>query len=528
MGLNAVQGGGFQVDPGTVFQASVQFLDTKGYVFNITSGVAGDLAATAGMAGDDSTAHSFASKYEPAATAIVNAIDKAGQGMAAISSRLLTMASNYLAVEDSIAAALTGNINTQSGLQQSSDQCEPTNAAATLPMVTGSKQVHEIPVIGKFWPQGDPDKLRHAAGVWANCASLIDDAQTNAGRHASTVVEECSGAAFDAFQAYAATIYTAHPHGGTTVANSLPLMENLSAACRTMHDTCQQYADAIDNCRDTLIGLATAAGVITTAGVLLTVFTLGGSDAAAAAADAGLAADAAAAADALATAEADAAAATAVAEAEAVVSQLAAKLAVTAGLATAAAATSTVTVDAATPTNLAAVTPPVTPSGNLISAPVAPPVPPPYPLYTPSQQAAAAAWAAGLPDRGANYGTAADRAYQVRVAGSPERQVPGANGETVWADGYRPADGALIDAKNVRKMGCSPRTLQGLQEDNFMSNIFLGKDSDEFSRYQAAIDNPANHAQYLEVDTPDPATVGYWQYILAAQHVTKSNVRVVP
>jgi hypothetical protein len=105
--------------------------------------------------------------------------------------------------------------------------------------------------------------------------------------------------------------------------------------------------------------------------------------------------------------------------------------------------------------------------------------------------------------------------------------MSGSTGETVWADGFRPTDGAIIDAKNVRKPGCSPRTLQGLQEGRFNTDLLLSKDDSELSRYQAAIDNPANHAQYLEVDTPDATTVGYWQYLLAKNHV-KSNVRVVP
>jgi hypothetical protein len=98
--------------------------------------------------------------------------------------------------------------------------------------------------------------------------------------------------------------------------------------------------------------------------------------------------------------------------------------------------------------------------------PVPPPVPPPFGLSTPQQQGAAAAWVAQQqPARAPAYGTPADRAYQVRVAGSPERFARGAApGTGVWADGYRPADGALIDAKNVHKRGCSPRTLDGLSE----------------------------------------------------------------
>ncbi|MEV7189951.1 restriction endonuclease fold toxin-2 domain-containing protein [Kitasatospora sp. NPDC093102] len=128
---------------------------------------------------------------------------------------------------------------------------------------------------------------------------------------------------------------------------------------------------------------------------------------------------------------------------------------------------------------------------------------------------AAKTWIEGLPERAPNDGTAEDGAHQVCTAGKPERRVQGADGKEVWADGFRPADGALIDAKNVRKTGCSPRSLKGLQEGDFRTGFMLGKDEDEPARYKGAIDNPANHAQYLEVDTPDPATVGYWQYLLA-------------
>ncbi|WP_159400339.1 hypothetical protein [Streptomyces sp. XY431] len=55
--------------------------------------MAGDLASTVGMTGDDSVAHGFARKYEPVARSVVKAIGTAGQGMATISSRLLTMGS---------------------------------------------------------------------------------------------------------------------------------------------------------------------------------------------------------------------------------------------------------------------------------------------------------------------------------------------------------------------------------------------------------------------------------------------------
>ncbi|MFD4907570.1 hypothetical protein [Kitasatospora purpeofusca] len=80
-----------------VFWASMKFMGSKDFVYSIAFGVSGDPASAAGMAGDDSVAHSFARKYEPAARSVVKAIGTAGHGMATISSRLLTMAANYLA-----------------------------------------------------------------------------------------------------------------------------------------------------------------------------------------------------------------------------------------------------------------------------------------------------------------------------------------------------------------------------------------------------------------------------------------------
>jgi Restriction endonuclease fold toxin 2 len=515
--------GGYTADVDTIFRSSVQFLDTKNFVHDIAEGVVGDLSVSAGMAGDDNTAHSFAAKYEPAAVTLVKTIGQAGQGMAAISSRLLTMAATYLQQEDAVAGALLGkNFDSASAFQQA-PECDSNEAYNSLPMVTGSKEVHEIPVIGRFWPQGSPDKLRATAQVWAKCASLIDDAQANAGRHTAPIKAHCSGEAFDRFFEYAATVYTASPQGGTAVGAGAPLLENVSAGCRLMHNMCNDYADAIDMCRTILIGLGIGAGLIAAGGLLLTIVTLGGSDVAAGAGEAALAAEAAAAAEALAVTEAGAASAAAVAEAEAIVASAASRLIITAAAAGAGVAVATVPADAA----------PVTspPGGSGIPGgpigPVPPPVPPAFPLYDATQLAAAQQWMNGLGTRPAVYGSAEDIAYQKQVAGEPERLMEG-NGFSKYADGFRPEDGAIIEAKNVRgKEGCSPRTLDKLQEGNFISGKFAKDDGIELAKYQTIINNPVNHAQYLEIDTADPSTVGYWQFLAAQNHVT-NNVRYIP
>jgi hypothetical protein len=360
--------------------------------------------------------------------------------------------------------------------------------------------------------------------VWAKCATLIDDAQANAGRHTAPIKAHCSGEAFDRFVEYAATVYTASPQGGTAVGAGAPLLENVSAGCRLMHNMCSDYANAIDTCRATLIGLGIAAGVIAAGGLLLTIVTLGGSDVAAGAGEAALAAEAAAAAETLATAEAGAVSAAAVAEAEAIVASAASRLIITAAVVGTGVATATVPADAAPATNLPPAGPGI-PGGPI--GPVPPPIPPAFPLYDATQLAAARQWLSSLGTRPAAYGTDEDIAYQKQVAGEPERLMEG-SGFSKYADGFRPEDGAIIEAKNVRgKEGCSPRTLDKLQEGNFISSKFAKDDGVELAKYQTIIDNPANHAQYLELDTADPSTIGYWQFLAAQNHV-KNNVRYIP
>jgi hypothetical protein len=514
------QGGGYVAVPDVIFRSSTEMLATKDYVYAIASGMVGDLAVSAGMAGDDSVAHSFAAKYEPAARTIVQGISSAGEALGLTASKLLIMAISYLEAEDKVAARFTGKITTGSfAAKPQQPECERQEVSQALPMVTGSKEVHEIPVIGKFWPQGNPDHLREAAKAWAKTAELVDDAQANAGNHASPIPVYCSGAAVTAFTDYVKKIYANGPSGGTSIADGQPLMENLSAACRQMEAVCNQYAEAIDTCRNTLIALGVAAGVITAAGVLLTIFTFGGSDVAAAAADAALVADAAAAAEALAVAEAELAAAAAIAEAESVIAAELAKLAAVGVLTVGLTAASGGVAEAAPGVNLPGVA----------TVPPLPAIPPSgaFPPYSPQDHATAAAWAATLPTRDPVYGQPADIAYQIRTAGQPERYMPTGTGGGVWADGYRDTDGAVVDAKHVRQQGCSPRTLDGLNEQQFATRLMQPGDEDEVMRYGQVIANPANHTQYLEIDTDDPETVGYWQYLAAANHVP-ADVRYVP
>src|SRR3954447_23869709 len=186
--------GGFQTAPGILFRAAVDMVATKEYTYAISAGLAGDLAKSAGMAGDDQIAHDFAAKYDPAAKTLVEGIGKAAQAIGVTASKLLATAIDHLRADQRAAGRLSAatdkeltGIDTSTFAAPPQPDCEPRNVSAALPMITGSAEVHEIPVIGKCWPRGTPDKLRDAADSWKRAADLIDDAQRNAGEHAAPV-----------------------------------------------------------------------------------------------------------------------------------------------------------------------------------------------------------------------------------------------------------------------------------------------------------------------------------------------------
>ncbi|WP_307712709.1 restriction endonuclease fold toxin-2 domain-containing protein [Streptomyces sp. V4I23] len=89
--------------------------------------------------------------------------------------------------------------------------------------------------------------------------------------------------------------------------------------------------------------------------------------------------------------------------------------------------------------------------------PVADPIPPApgtSRLLTASEQQQFRAWASPLTPGGLAGGGgphSPDNAYQLRIAGYPEREVPLAGRKRgLMVDGVRPADGHLVEAKHVR------------------------------------------------------------------------------
>lgn len=128
------------------------------------------------------------------------------------------------------------------------------------------------------------------------------------------------------------------------------------------------------------------------------------------------------------------------------------------------------------------------------------------------------------------------RAYQLRISGDTEYSLYTTelkdNGSqwAVDADGVRPQDGAIVEAKYVNQQpgNCSPYRLNNsdgvipfLYEDNEK------KQSWEIARYGSAINDPRNRVNHLEIDTNDPKAAAYFEAMRLANGVP-GQTRIVP
>ncbi|WP_405612663.1 restriction endonuclease fold toxin-2 domain-containing protein [Streptomyces sp. NBC_00076] len=135
-------------------------------------------------------------------------------------------------------------------------------------------------------------------------------------------------------------------------------------------------------------------------------------------------------------------------------------------------------------------------------------------------------------------------AYQLRTAGYPERMIPlpaEARKGAIAADGMRPADGYMVDAKHVKDTDEECRKNSWRTPDTFdlqdkydkngkkkwsKKDILVGKDEDELGDYEQAM---KQHEQIrgLEIITNDKDAAAYWQTLMAAESV-KGTSRYEP
>jgi hypothetical protein len=234
------------------------------------------LDGAAGMAGDDSPAQSFNSKYAPAVQAAWSALRSSALALGGISTGLTQTANNFVLADHHSSAHRNGSAPTFAPEPVFDDIVMPTPDSAIGPGET----VWFLPgPLSKFWPNAHTDKVRAAATAWHNAASSVGSVAGDAEAALGTL--EVNDDTVQAINGFWSQVYS--PGDTSTV------LAGTQQICQSLGDACNKYADAIDAKRsqvqDALIGAGIAVGITTIVGVLGTIFTGGGSDAAAGAAD---------------------------------------------------------------------------------------------------------------------------------------------------------------------------------------------------------------------------------------------------
>lgn len=168
--------------------------------------------------------------------------------------------------------------------------------------------------------------------------------------------------------------------------------------------------------------------------------------------------------------------------------------------------------------------------------PIPPPTPPNprFPALTNDQQKSFRSWLQSLRAGDISGGRAAEVAYQRRVAGYPEYEVPIPPGHstnnTLMVDGFRDSDGMAIEAKYVNDPRKCYRSLADLRGNHHTGKLDFLYDSDreELAKYAAALSDPRNkEMRGVETVTNNLDSVPYWRVMMAAYGV-KGYARHVP
>ncbi|MEU3566816.1 restriction endonuclease fold toxin-2 domain-containing protein [Kitasatospora sp. NPDC036755] len=534
----------FHVKPTDMIVSSAGFSDLQITARQIYRSLVFSMDEVAGMAGDDDAGKTFAAKYDPAAQKLVDAMAQVVGQLGGTANGLHTMAVAYLQADADVAAEMMAP---QKLPASAGPECDEEVAKAKLHSAVGhndSGAIHDF--LKKFWPQGDPGKLRQAAAGWKTFAALISRLGVEGDRRVQRVTASSTSSAVTSF-----VQNWARMHDGC--ATQGPLLNSITNAAFKLGQACEAYAKEVEDLRDTLEDLAIGAGIVAGVGIALTVFTFGGSDVAAAGGEAAIVAEAGTAAVAMAAAVEGSAELAVLAEAAAVVDTAAASL-IPVGAGALAAATAAGVVLAGAGDAAAAPTPKPPP---FTVTPGMPPLPhdplSPFPVLPPQQQAAIRAWMtqmqqdgrtfqangphAPTPPAKADSKINARRAYQVRVAGSTEYRLyssvtdPATGRELgMDADGVRPEDGAAIDAKYIgQQQSCrSPFRLDNA--DNVFEFAYentMEGESKKLEKYASSLKDPRNTVNHLELITNDPKASAYFQSLMTAQGVT-GRVRIEP
>ncbi|WP_426245470.1 HNH/ENDO VII family nuclease [Nocardioides sp. LHG3406-4] len=225
------------------------------------------LGGYSAMGGDDRSSEDFVNNYDPAAAEVV-------AGIAELATSFGTLATVTAESGNNHRNANAGSVYKQA--QPTGDDAAPdpqTVGSYTPPSSLGSDNA-DMPEFwnlvvdhlqGWAWPSADVDKLRQAAGTWRTMAGDLDRAPSYA---------ETAGAQLSAQRSPEIAL------ARSAVSDVKQASTDLAAECRSLAESCEEYATKVETTREVVIGLlkdlAIEIGATAVISGIASVFTFGG------------------------------------------------------------------------------------------------------------------------------------------------------------------------------------------------------------------------------------------------------------
>ncbi|MGW3399533.1 restriction endonuclease fold toxin-2 domain-containing protein [Streptomyces hydrogenans] len=501
--------------------ASWSLVRLRDLIYDMVGLLFTELSDHGGMAGDDAAGRAFAAVYKPAVKTVFEASGLAHQVMANGAGAMLKATEEFLKQESTVAASLLGHsVAPDIGAQPAKPDCNPraSHNAEDLPEVVGETSWSDQYLLSSRF-HGQRDKLRKTATAWRTAAGILGDAYWDCESAWRTASAQQLGDTAAAVQTFF-TAFVGKTPPPSEVGEDETLMANLPSACRMIANACDAYADHIDTA---LKRIPEETNPLFGEPLAIWERPMFGGEGH----DGGLH--------------------------ELVTGDMrVARLGhIPPALDSAQAKVPMPQPDTGGFLPLPSVPPllaplirvpllvPVaySPANGPRVQPIAPPAPhnPRFPPLTPPEQQNFQTWLNGLRPGDISGGMPADVAYQRRVAGYPEYEVPIPQGisanSTLMVDGFRDRDGMAIEAKYVRNPNkpCY-RTLDELRtaHQTGKKDFLYEKDRKELIKYKAALNDPRNkEMRGVETVTNHADSVAYWRVMMAAYGV-RGYARYVP
>lgn len=266
------------ITPRDVIGAAILFAGGQHDLDAAVNALTKALDSLAGMAGTDSLAHAFNKSYEHAVAAAMTGFQTAISTFGGISLGLTQTANNHISADH--ASTRGGSKSPPELAKHANVIVSPVACAPASAIGTGSSALPGI--LAKYWPNGDPERLRSAAAAWDAAATSVRDIGGRLNVTINSLTTANDAADMAAIMHYWDTV---HSPG-----NPRTITTGLHDLCAAISIACGDYAAKIEGARSkmkwALAGLGIGVTITMAVGVVATPVTVGGSDVVASAASA--------------------------------------------------------------------------------------------------------------------------------------------------------------------------------------------------------------------------------------------------